>query len=45
LITKFYAAVEIKGNEGAEHVEVRKRGETMQELVWKPEVNRAMGRS
>ena len=45
LITKFYSAVQIKRNEGSERVVVWGRGETVQELVWKPEVNRSLGRS
>ena len=46
LITKFYLAVQIKSDGwGAERVEVWERGEAIQELEWKPEVKRLVGRS
>jgi hypothetical protein len=45
LIKKFYLAVQIKMDEGAESVKLWERGETMQELAWKTEVNRSLGRS
>ena len=45
LIWKFYSAVQIKNDEGLERVEVWESGETIQELVWKLEVNRSLGRS
>jgi hypothetical protein len=44
LITKFYSALKFKRDEGAERVEVWKKGERMHELLWKPEVKRSMGR-
>ena len=45
LIMKFYSGVQIKRVEGAERVEGWERGETMQELVWRPEGNGSLGRS
>jgi len=44
LINKFYSAVQIKRDEGAERVVVWESGETMQELVCKPEVHRSLAR-
>jgi hypothetical protein len=41
---KFYSAIQIKRDEGAERGDVWEGGETIQELVWKPEVYRAPGR-
>jgi hypothetical protein len=39
---KFYSVFEIKRDEEAERVEVWERGQTMKELVWKPETNRSL---